>query len=192
MKEFIYRLRLAFRFFFPKKPCATLSEGVTFDYRSNVYNHSGNPSNIVIGPGTRIDGILMTWKRGGRIVIGKNTYLGLGSRVWSAKQVTIGDNVQIAHNVNIFDSNIHSFDPAVRLQEFLKHYENDGSDLQEKEVVIGDNAWIGTNAVILKGVTIGKNSIIGAGSIITKDVPPDCVVAGNPQRVIKEFHFPVT
>lgn len=162
-----------------------LQPGATMDYRANIYNLSENPEKVFIGSGSRVDGILMVWKNGGEIKIGKNTYIGLGTRVWSAKKITIGDNVQLAHNVNIFDSNIHSIDPAVRLSEFLNHYENEGSDLQEKEVVIGDNVWIGTNAVILKGVSVGMNSIVGTGSIITKNIPPNCIVAGNPQKIIK-------
>ncbi|MBK8021791.1 MAG: hypothetical protein IPK19_10285 [Chloroflexi bacterium] len=52
---------------------------------------------------------------------------------------------------------------------------------------ICDKAWIGFNAVILKGVTIGEGAIVGAGSVVTKDVPAWTVVAGNPARIIREF-----
>jgi len=52
-------------------------------------------------------------------------------------------------------------------------------------VIIEDNVLIGANAVILEGVRIGKNSVVAAGAIVTKDVPPDCVVAGSPAKVIK-------
>jgi maltose O-acetyltransferase len=53
--------------------------------------------------------------------------------------------------------------------------------------VIEDDVWIGANAIILKGVTIGARSIVGAGAVVSRDVPPDCVVAGNPARVVKEL-----
>lgn len=56
-----------------------------------------------------------------------------------------------------------------------------------KEVIIEDDVWMGYNVVILPGVTIGKGSIIGAGSVVTKDVPPGCVYAGVPAKLIKEL-----
>ena len=52
------------------------------------------------------------------------------------------------------------------------------------KIVVGNNVFIGMNSIILKGVEIGNNVIIGAGSIVSKDVPDNCVVAGNPARVI--------
>ena len=45
--------------------------------------------------------------------------------------------------------------------------------------------WIGRNSIISKGVTIGENSIVAAGSVVTKDVPPNCIVGGNPAKVVK-------
>lgn len=53
------------------------------------------------------------------------------------------------------------------------------------QAVIGDNSFIGAGSVILQGVHIGKNCIIGAGSIVLRDVEDDCVVVGNPGRVLK-------
>ena len=54
--------------------------------------------------------------------------------------------------------------------------------------MIGDDVWIGNcGALILKGVTIGDRAIVAARSVVTKDVPPDCVVAGNPARVVKQL-----
>lgn len=52
------------------------------------------------------------------------------------------------------------------------------------KIIIGDNVFIGANVTVLPNVTIGDNSIIGAGSIVTKDIPSNCVAAGNPARVI--------
>lgn len=54
-----------------------------------------------------------------------------------------------------------------------------------RPVVIGNNVWIGGNTVILPGVHIGDNAVIGAGSVVTGDIPPWCVAAGNPCRVIR-------
>ena len=54
-------------------------------------------------------------------------------------------------------------------------------------VTIGDSVWIGGSATILPGVTIGDNVVIGAGSVVTRDIPSNCVAAGNPARVIKQL-----
>jgi acetyltransferase-like isoleucine patch superfamily enzyme len=54
-------------------------------------------------------------------------------------------------------------------------------------VKIGDNVWIGMNAVILKGVTIGDNSVVAAGAVVTKSIAPNTIVAGNPAIVVKTF-----
>ena len=55
----------------------------------------------------------------------------------------------------------------------------------DKEIVVNDDVLIGANSIILKGVHIGARSVVGAGSVVTKDVPSDCIVAGNPAKVIK-------
>ncbi len=56
-----------------------------------------------------------------------------------------------------------------------------------KPVVVGENVWIGSGAIILPGVTIGDNSIIGAGSVVTRDIPANVVAVGNPCRVLREI-----
>jgi len=63
--------------------------------------------------------------------------------------------------------------------------------LKTKEVIIGNNVWIGNNVLILKGVSIGDNAIIAAGSVVTKNVPEGSVVAGNPAKMIKSGVKPI-
>ena len=58
--------------------------------------------------------------------------------------------------------------------------------MQEHQVTIGEDCWIGGGAVICPGVTIGDRCIIGAGSVVTKDIPSDCVAVGNPAKVIRK------
>ena len=55
-----------------------------------------------------------------------------------------------------------------------------------KKTSIGKQCFIGARAIILPGVSIGDHVIVGAGSVVTKDVPPNCIVAGNPAKIIKE------
>lgn len=94
------------------------------------------------------------------------------TRPW---MIEIGNDVQITHGVIILT---HGYDWSV-----LKGVYGDILGSCGK-VTIGNNVFIGMNTIILKGVTIGDNVIIGAGSIVNRDVPDNCVVAGNPARVI--------
>ena len=63
------------------------------------------------------------------------------------------------------------------------------ADIHPKPIHIGKRVWIGSGAIVLPGVTIGDNSVIGAGSVVTKDVPADCVYAGNPAKLIKKNDY---
>ena len=104
--------------------------------------------------------------------------------IWCAKGITIGRNAHIGANCIIIDTDVHSFNYLHR--NFIDEIT---SDVIPQEIVIGDDVWIGTNCIILKGVTIGARSIIGAGSIVTKDIPADCVAAGNPCKFIKRINI---
>lgn len=157
-------------------------------YKQAQINNFNSKDAVVIGDGSHIVGMLYTAKNKGKIIIGNNSFIGEGSRIYSVIAVSIGNNVQIAHNVNIFDNNIHSIDPLERQREFITNTTQGFQqiyDLHEKQVVIGDNVWIGAGSIILKGITIGNNSIIGAGSVVVKDVEPNVIVAGNPAKTVK-------
>ncbi|MBR2339632.1 MAG: acyltransferase [Clostridia bacterium] len=94
------------------------------------------------------------------------------TRPW---MIEMGDDVKITHGVIILT---HGFDWSV-----LKGAYGDVLGSSGK-VTVGNNVFIGMNSIILKGVTVGNNVIIGAGSLVNKDVPDNCVVAGNPAKVI--------
>jgi acetyltransferase-like isoleucine patch superfamily enzyme len=96
--------------------------------------------------------------------------------------------VILSHGVQIFDNNSHSMSAADRHERF-RELRTSGWHLQpeqisHKPVRIEDDAWIGFNSAILKGVTIGRGAIVGACSVITQDVPPFAVVVGNPARKV--------
>jgi acetyltransferase-like isoleucine patch superfamily enzyme len=151
--------------------------------------NSQKKSAIKIGNQTIISGHLMTFGHGGQITIGNHSFVGPGTRIWSAKKISIGDRVLIAHDVNIHDNISHPLDSFERHKDQLYVIEKGGfqpaNNLNEKEIVIEDDVWIGFNTTILKGVTIGKGAIIGACTVITKDVPAYAVVVGNPPRIVK-------
>ncbi len=101
--------------------------------------------------------------------------------VWARKSIIIGNNVKIGADTLIIDSNAHSLNYEDRRDDYL-----DAKNANHKDVVIGDDVLIGTRCIILKGVHIGSRSVIGAGSVVTKNIPEDCIAAGNPCEVIRK------
>lgn len=116
---------------------------------------------------------------GYHIVLMNNAQLHLGGgyisrnvRIRCFEKIVIGNNVAISENVSIWDSDAHVL-------------EKDEYSLT-KPITIGDNVWIGTNAIILKGVNIGCGAVIAAGSLVNKDVEPNCLYGGVPAVIIRE------
>ena len=99
-------------------------------------------------------------------------FINEGATITCATSVHIGKGANIAREAVIRD--------------YDGHYIEDLNYRTAKPVWIGDNVWIGYRAMILKGVTIGDGSIVAANAVVTKDVPPHCIVAGNPAKVIRE------
>ncbi|WP_281976118.1 sugar O-acetyltransferase [Halobacillus litoralis] len=90
--------------------------------------------------------------------------------------ITIGKRVLIGPNVQLYTAT-HPIDRKMR-----------ASGLEAgKPITVGDDVWIGGNAVVNPGVTIGDNAIIGAGAVVTKDVPANVFVGGNPAKRIKDI-----
>lgn len=113
---------------------------------------------------------------GWNIEVGENFFANYNLTLLDVGKITIGKNAQIAPNVSIYTAG-HPIHPDSR---------NTGYEYGIP-VTIGDNVWIGGNAVILPGVTVGNNVVIGAGSIVSKDIPDNVIAAGNPCRVIREI-----
>lgn len=111
---------------------------------------------------------------GSHIEVGKNFFANYNCTILDVAKVTIGDNCFMAPNVAIYTAG-HPIYPDVR-GAMWKY---------GKEVIIGDNVWIGGNTVICPGVHIGSNVIICAGSVVTKDIPDWAVAAGNPCKVLR-------
>jgi maltose O-acetyltransferase len=93
------------------------------------------------------------------------------------QRVEIADRCQIGDMAAIYDSDFHEIDPATRLR----------SAGESRPVRIGSNVWLGSRCMVLKGVAIGDNSVIGAMSLVTKSIPPNCLAAGIPARVIRSI-----
>lgn len=117
----------------------------------------GRGCRIRVGPGATLE-------------IGRGSYLNEESRIYVGSRVTIGRNCAISWDVQIFDDDGHGAGPPP----------------YARPIVIEDNVWVGTRAMILKGVTIGAGSAVAAGAIVTKSCPPNSLIAGVPARVIRE------
>ena len=118
----------------------------------------------------------------GDAIIKIGNMVGMSSTIlWAKNSITIGDRVTIGANVVILDSDCHSLNYLDRWTE------DDMRNCKSKPIVIEDDVLIGAGSYILKGVHIGARSIIGAGSIVTTDVPSDCIVAGNPAKIIRKI-----
>ena len=112
----------------------------------------------------------------GDVVIGDYTRIGIHNTIIGP--VTIGSHVNLAQGITITALN-HNFED--------KNKRIDEQGVSTKPVVIGDDVWIGANAVILPGVTIGKHAVVAAGAVVTTDVPDNTVVGGVPAKVIKKL-----
>lgn len=172
-----------------KHTALVTGQNFTFYPETIVYNQQNNPSKITIGNDTHVRGTLLVFKYGGEINIGKNCYIGDNTRIWSGENISIGNHVLIAHQVNIVDTQAHEIDSmerSLRYEELIKNgsWSNKGN-IQTSAIVIKDRAWISFNSIILKGVTIGEGAIVAAGSVVTKDVAPYTMVAGNPAVFVK-------
>ena len=112
----------------------------------------------------------------GDVVIGDHTRVGLHNTVIGP--VSIGSHVNLAQGITVTALNHNFAEKDLRIDE---------QGISTNPVTIGNDIWIGANAVILPGVTIGDHSVVAAGAVVTKDVPPHTLVAGVPAKIIKEL-----
>ena len=101
-----------------------------------------------------------------------------GVRFSCAERIEVGDDSILAES-RILDTDFHAVETGGQHRSKTKGV--------TKPVILGSNVWIGTGAIILKGVTIGANSVVGAGSVVVGSVKPNVVVLGNPARVVKRL-----
>lgn len=157
-----------------------VAEGKTFYFNCSWTKRSFAPSLLAMGHNAQLI-VKDNFKiyDGAKIYINKNAQLTLGSgyinnnaKINCFERIEIGEDVAIGDNVCIRDSDNHYL--GNRDDYFMK-----------KPIKIGNHVWIGINVTILKGVTVHDGAIIAAGAVVTRDVPPRCLAAGIPAKIIK-------
>lgn len=125
-------------------------------------------SKITLGKITAAQNSHMGAVGGGRLTLGDNVFLNRNCILASRDSLTVGDNCRFGPNVCVYDHD-HTFGKA----------KERGEDFKTSPIVIGNNCWIGANAVILRGSRIGDNCVIGAGCIITGEIPANSIVKAD-------------
>lgn len=154
-----------------KQPSLFLGEG-TIEFGTNV-NIGYYPSPYFYSGNAHFE----VRTKESKIVIGNNVYFNNNFVVIAEESISIGNNVLIGTNVELYDSDFHNIDPQLRFGCKTHHV---------APIRIEDNVWLGSNVKILKGVTIGENSVISNGAVVTKNIPANVVAGGIPARIIKK------
>ena len=155
-----------------------------------IYNHKG--ASISIGDNCVIKSsflsnlvglysrtIILTRIPGAVIEIGDNVGIS-GATIYARSKIVIGSHTNIGGNVKILDNDFHPVDPEARLID-------DKEQIGTAPIVIGKNCFIGCNVLILKGSKIGDNCVVGGGAVVSGSFEDNCVIAGNPARVIRKL-----
>jgi len=188
--SYVLRLIAQFKVRFIYRYSIICRGNVVFDGIPRIVVHKD--SKIEIGNNVRLNSInrsyhinmyrgvkLMADRPNANIFIGENTRIH-GACIHAYKSIKIGKNCLIAANCQIIDGNGHDLSfPDVENRINTKG--------EAKEIIIGDNVWIGANSIILPGVKIGNGSIIAAGSVVFKDIPAMVIAGGNPASILKSY-----
>lgn len=142
----------------------------------NSFRVNSSPLSSLIGLYQRA---IIVARRNGNIQIGNN--VGITGVTIHGTNIRIGDNVMVGANTKIIDHDFHSLDYLERRKNAMDHEVS-------RPVSIGDDVFIGCNCIVLKGTHIGNRCIVGAGSVVSGSFDDDCLIAGNPAKVIKRIN----
>lgn len=127
--------------------------------------------NVVISPGCQFG-------NADKIRLESNVFIGEGTCIFAQGGVTIKEGSVLADRVDIRTANHYYDGENLHLLPF-------DEKVLVSPVIICENVWIASHAIILPGVTVGEGAVVAAGAVVTKDVPPCAVVGGNPAKVLK-------
>ena len=132
---------------------------------------------VTIGKFAILESSGVLWNRGVGLVIGDNSSVGDWGFVGASGGVRIGERVLMGQRVSIHSQNHRFDDTDTAIQQ---------QGVRQEGVVIGDDCWLGSGAVILDGVTLGNGCVVTAGSVVTKSFPANSIVGGVPARLLRE------
>lgn len=110
------------------------------------------------------------------LTIGEHSSIGPYGYIGCSGRVTIGKNVMFGPKCSLFAENHVFSDTNTTIKS---------QGVAQKGITVEDDCWIGSNVIILDGVTIGKSSVIGAGTVVTKDIPPGSIVVDKREKIIR-------
>jgi acetyltransferase-like isoleucine patch superfamily enzyme len=131
---------------------------------------------VTIGDRTRLNK-RVRFAGPGEVRIGADCLLN-GTWMGCWQSIQVGDRCLLS-DCELVDNDFHNLDPA--------HRHEPPGPATRAPIVVGDNVWIGTGSLVLKGVRVGRDSVVGAGTVVRSDIPPRVVVIGNPQQIVKRF-----
>lgn len=162
-----------------------------------IFNKSG--ANLTIGDNVTVKSsflsnlvglysrtIIVTRAPGAEIIIGNSVGIS-GATIYARSKIEIDENTCIGGNTKILDNDFHPIEVEARNR--LLHDSNGGDSelVPSKPIRIGKNCFIGCNSIILKGTVLGDGCVVGAGAVVSGKFEDNCVIAGNPARVIKRL-----
>lgn len=131
--------------------------------------------NITIGNNFNTVGTAFLFANDGKLQIGNNLSLNTNVHIGASYgEIVIGNDISIGPNTVI-----RAADHGIAPGQLMNKQPHSGG-----KIIIEDDVWIGSNAVILKNVTLGTGCVVGAGAVVTKDVPPYAIVVGVPAKVV--------
>ena len=156
---------------------AGLDVGAGVRVGKGVYISVVKGARLTIGARTNIESHVRLVAEG-ELTIGADSFIGTGSIVVAVDSIRIGCDALIAPYVSILDHD-HRFDhPGIPYR---------AQRLAASPTVLGDNVWLGTNVIVLRGVTIGRDVIVGANAVVTRDIAAGSIAVGSPAQVVRQI-----
>lgn len=160
-----------------------IDDSCIFNGKCNIHLNHYDGGQISIGKNCRFNDCTFTVNGNGTLTIGSNTKIGANSRIVALEgnSVNIGDDCLISQEVMMYSGDGHSIFSS-KTKERLNPFEHKN---KKNEILIGNHIWIGMRVIILNKCIMGNSSIVGAGSTVKGRFPNNCVIAGNPAKIVK-------